>query len=176
MTPSNAKVQDLILDATFHRETTTARRALLLHILRHERYLTKKQLMERVKFWLGRNCFGTSSGEDIFYRDMSAVKQAFMAEGHTLVYSRRKDQPGYYLAGQPALSPELQRMLYSSVTEVDSRQIEIYQRLTPADRFRQACSLSDTARNVVAFRIRQENPDLSLAEANQLALERAYKR
>jgi len=42
-----------------------------------------------------------------------------------------------------------------------------------AERFHQGCSISDTARKVAAYRIRQENPRLSLAQANQLALERA---
>ena len=51
----------------------------------------------------------------------------------------------------------------------------IYQQLTPADRFRQGCSISDTARQVVAFRIRKENPKMSIQEANRLALERAYQ-
>ena len=48
--------------------------------------------------------------------------------------------------------------------------------LAPADRFRQGCSINDTARYVVAFRIRQENPSLSRAEASRMALQRAYQR
>jgi hypothetical protein len=64
--------------------------------------------------------------------------------------------------------------LRSSVAEVDPRQVEIYHRLSTADRFRQGCSISDTARQVVAYRIRQENPDLSIEEATRLALQRAY--
>jgi hypothetical protein len=60
-----------------------------------------------------------------------------------------------------------------SAAEVDPRQIEIYHRLTPADRFRQGCAISDTARRVVAYPILQENPGISPAEANRMALKRA---
>jgi hypothetical protein len=125
---------------------TTARRAALLEIVWHERFLTRAQLMARVGRRLGKNCFGTSAWEDTFYRDMYVVKQAFKAAGFTLGYHRNKPQTGYYLEGQPPLSPELQQILRSSVAEVDPRQIEMYQKLTPADRFRQGCSISDTAR------------------------------
>jgi hypothetical protein len=52
--------------------------------------------------------------------------------------------------------------------------IDIYLRLSPADRFHQGCATSDTARNVVAYRIRLENPEVSPAEAQRLALQRAY--
>lgn len=173
--PSYTKAWDVILQDAIQRDITTARRAALLETVRHERYLTRKQLMARVGLRLGKDCFGKSAWEDTFYRDMHIVKQAFKAAGYTLAYSRNKPQTGYYLAEQPALSSELQQILHSSVVEVDPRQIAIYKGLTPADRFRQGCSISDTARNVVAFRIRQENPNLSLAEANRMALQRAYR-
>ncbi len=65
-------------------------------------------------------------------------------------------------------------MLKASIAEVDQRQIDIYRRLSAADRSRQGCSISDTARDVVAYRIRQENPELTVLEANRLALQRAY--
>lgn len=172
--PSFPKAQDVILQDAIQRDITTARRAALLEILWHERYLTRAQLIARVGRRLGKNCFGASAWEDTFYRDMYVVKQAFKVAGLTLAYSRNKPQTGYYLKGQPDLSPELKQILHSSVAEVDPRQIEIYQRLTPADRFRQGCSISDTARTVVAFRIREENPSLSLAEAHRMALQRAY--
>jgi hypothetical protein len=79
---------------------------------------------------------------------------------------------GYYLGDQPALSSEFKQMLKSSVYEVDQHQIDIFQKLSPADRFSQGCSISDTARRVVAYRIRQDNPRLSLVEVN-LALQRS---
>jgi hypothetical protein len=172
---SYAKAQEMILQDAIQRDLTTARRSALLQILWHERYLTRAQLMTRVELRLGKHCFGVSAWEDTFYRDMQVVKRAFKAAGFILSYNRNKPQTGYYLEGQPATSVELQKILHSSVQEVDIRQIEIYRRLTPADRFRQGCSISDTARKVVAFRIRQDNPNLSLAEANRMALERAYK-
>src|SRR5215213_9863870 len=134
MTKNNPylKAQECILQDAIHRDLTTARRAALLELLWHERYLTRSQLMARVGIRLGNKCFGTSAWEDTFYRDMHVVKQAFKAAGYILAYSRSSVQPGYYLKGQPALSPELRQIVRSSAAEVDQRQIEIYQRLSPA--------------------------------------------
>ena len=56
-----------------------------------------------------------------------------------------------------------------SAAEEDQRQIDLYSRLAFAKRFYQGCSINDIARKVVAYRIRQENPQLSFAEANQMA-------
>jgi hypothetical protein len=173
ITPS-CKAVDVILNDAMQRDITTARRVTLLQILWNERYLTRAQLIVRVEHWLGRNCFGTAAWEDTFYRDMRVVKQAFQAVGYVLEYSRNRKNKGYYLKGQPALSPEFRQMVKASVAEVDHRQIDIYRRLSAADRFRQGCSISDTARNVVAYRIRQENPELTVLEAHRLALQRAY--
>jgi hypothetical protein len=168
------KAQDVILQNDSQRDLTTARRAALLEILWHERYLTRSQLIARIELRLGKNCFGKFAREGTFQRDMHFVRQVLKAAGYTLLYSRSKHQPGYYLQGQPALSLKLRQTLRSSATEVDQRQIDIYQRLSPADRFYQGCTISDTARKVVAYRIRQENPNLSPDEANRLALQRAY--
>jgi hypothetical protein len=168
------KAKETILHDAIQRDLVTARRAALLEILWHERYLTRGQLMARVETRLGRSCFGISAWEDNYFRDMRVVKQAFQAAGQRLLYSRSRQRPGYYINGQPALSPEFKQMLSSSAAEVDPRQIEIYQRLSPSVRFRQGCSISNTARRVVAYHIRQENPGLSQAEAQRLALQRAY--
>jgi hypothetical protein len=168
------KVIEMILRDAMQRDMTTARRSVLLQILWNERYLTRAQLIARVEYRLGKGCFGISAWEDTFYRDMRMVKQAFQAENHVLEYSRNKESPGYYLKGQPSLLPEFKQMIKSSAGEVDPRQMDIYQRLSPADRFRQGCVISDTARKVVAYRIQQENPNLTLQEANQMALQRAY--
>ena len=167
-------MKDTILHDAIQRDITTARRVALLGILWNERYLTRSQLIARVELRLGNNCFGISAWEDTFYRDMRFVKQAFDAGGYRLLYSRNKQQPGYYVDGQPVLSPEIKQVLMGSVAEVDQRQIEIYRKLSFAERFYQGCSISDTARQVVAYRIRQDNPKLSLMEANLIALERAY--
>lgn len=167
-------MKDTIFCDAMRRDITTARRVALLEILWNERYLTRTQLIARVELRLGKNCFGSSAWEDTFYRDMRIVKQAFETAGYRLLYSRNKQQPGYYLDGQPALSSEIKQMLKTSVTDVDQRQLDIYRKLSFAERFYQGCSISDTARKVVAFRIRQENPKLSLVEANRVALQRAY--
>jgi len=167
-------MQDAIIQDAIRRDVTTARRAALLEILWHERYLTRSQFITRVELRLGKNCFGISAWEDTFYRDMRFVKKAFETARYKLLYSRKKEQPGYYLDGQPALSSEFKQVLKGSAVEVDQRQIDIYRKLSFAERFHQGCSVSDTARKVVAYRIRQENPRLSVAEANRMALLRAY--
>ena len=168
-------MKDAIIQDAIQRDVTTARRVALLQILWHERYLTRSQLITRVELRLGISCFGISAWEDTFYRDMRFVKQAFEAAGYQLLYSRKKEQPGYYLDGQLALSSEFKQVLKGSAVEVDQRQIDIYCKLSFAERFHQGCSISDTARKVVAYRIRQENPRLSVAEANRMAVQRAYR-
>jgi len=167
-------MKDVILEDAVRRDITTARRVAILETLWNERYLTRGQLIARVELRLGNNCFGVSAWEDTFYRDMRIVKQAFEAAGYRLLYSRNKQQPGYYLEGQPALSSEVKQVLKGSAAEVDQRQIDIYHKLSFAERFYQGCSISDTARKVVTYRIRQDNPKLSLMEANRMALQRAY--
>ena len=169
-------MKDTILRDAMQRDITTARRVALLEILWHERYLTRTKLIARVELRLGKNCFGVAAWQDTFFRDMRFVKQAFESAGYQLVYSRQKEQPGYYLVGQPALSSEIRQVLKGSAAEVDQRQIDVYRKLSFAERFHQGCSISDTARKVVAYRIRQENPRLSVAEANRMALQRAYRR
>jgi hypothetical protein len=167
-------MKDTILQDAIRRDLTTARRTALLEILWNERYLTRAQLVVRVELRLGKNCFGIAAWEDTFYRDMRFVKQAFKTARYQLLYSRKKEQSGYYLEGQPALRSEIQQVLKASAAEVDQRQLDIYNRLSYAERFHQGCSISDTARRVVAYRIRQDNPKLSLMEANRMALQRAY--
>lgn len=168
-------VKEVLLHDAIRRDITTARRVALLEILWHERYLTRSQLVARVELLLGKYCFGVAAWQDTFFRDMRIVRAAFQVAGHRLLYSRNRKQPGYYLPGQPALSTEFKQILRAGAAEVDQRQIDIYLKLSPADRFHQGCSISDTARNVVAYRIRQDNPKLSISEANRLALERSYR-
>jgi hypothetical protein len=167
-------IKDAVLQDASQRDITTARRVALLEILRNERYLTRAQLVARVELRLRKSCFGVAAWQDTFFRDMRLVREAFQAAGYRLLYSRKKDQPGYYLDGQPALSAELKHVLRSSAAEVDQRQIDIYRKLSITERFYQGCSISDIARKVVAYRIHQENPRLSLIEANRMALQRAY--
>ena len=171
--PSPRAIHVLLQDA-IERDITTARRAALLHILWNERFLTRAQLIARVEYQLGRDCFGISAWEDTFFRDMRVVKQAFQAVRLVLEYSRKKEKRGYYVREQEALSLEFKQIIKAGAAEVDQRQIDIYRKLSPAARFKQGCAISDTARNVVAYRIRQENPKLTQQEAQKLALQRTY--
>jgi hypothetical protein len=160
----------LVEDGT-QRDLAAARRKTLLEILWHERFLSREQLIARVEGIKGKDCFGISAWQDTFYRDMRVVKKALNNAGYTLRYCRNKKQRGYYLQNQPAVSEELSRALESSFREVDPAQIMILRQMPPAERFQRGCSISDTARMAVAYRIRQRNPRLSEAEANYLALQ-----
>jgi len=170
----SSKVIHVLLQDAIERDITTARRAAMLHILWNERFLTRFQLIARVEYQFGRNCFGVLAWEDTFFRDMRVVKQAFQAVGLVLDYSRKKEKRGYYVREQEALSLEFKQMIKAGAAEVDQRQIDIYRKLSPAARFKQGCAISNTARNVVAYRIRQENPKLTPQEAQKLALQRTY--
>src|SRR5215208_6679490 len=112
-------MKDAIVQDAIQRDITTARRVALLVILWNERYLTRSQLIARVEIRLGKDCFGIAAWQDTFFRDMRFVKQAFEAASYRLLYSRNKQQPGYYLAGQPALSSEFKQVLMGSAAEVD---------------------------------------------------------
>jgi len=171
---SSSKAIHVLLQDAIERDITTARRDALLHILWNERFLTRSQLIARVEYQLGRDCFGISAWEDTFFRDMRVVKQAFQAVRLVLEYSRKKEKRGYYVREQEALSLEFKQMIKASAAEVDERQMDIYRKLSPAARFKQGCAISNTARNVVAYRIRQENPKLTPQEAQKLALQRTY--
>jgi len=171
---SSSKAIHVLLQDAIERDITTARRDALLHILWNERFLTRSQLIARVEYQLGGGCFGALAWEDTFFRDMRVVKQAFQAVGLVLDYSRKKEKRGYYVREQEALSLEFKQMIKAGAAEVDQRQIDIYRKLSPAARFKQGCAISNTARNVVAYRIRQKNPKLTPQEAQKLALQRTY--
>lgn len=162
-------VEAMLQDAS-RRDRTTARRICLFNILLHERFLKREHLIIRVEAVLGRGCFGDAAVEDTFYRDMKVVKDAFESAGYDLGYSRSSKQSGYYLREQPTLGSDLALVLEGSIAEINSAQISIYRQMSPARRFQQGCSISNTAREVVAYRIRQRNPALSISEAQRLAL------
>lgn len=162
-------LEALLQDAA-ERDPTTRRRAALFQILLYERYLTYPQLVVRVEGLVGKGCFGHYSAEDVFYRDMRIVKRAFEATNYRLCYSRNRRQPGYYLAGQPTIAPELVLLLRQSEAETDKAQIRILAKMTPAERFRIGCSITDTARNAVAFRVKERNPALNLTQASFFAV------
>ena len=160
-----------VLRDSARQDTTRARRYTLARLLLHERYLTRSQLIIRVEGMLGARCFGDAAREDTFYRDMRAVKAALQAAGHTLAYSRSAARPGYYLRGEGAISDELARQIDGSVAEIDLAQLDIFRRMTPAERFRLGCSVTDTARNAVAYRLRLQYPQLSAEEASYWAIQ-----
>ena len=164
-------VLDVLLQDAITRDRTTARRADLLNILHQERYLTREQLIVRVEGKLGKGCFGYSAWQDTFYRDMQVVKRALRAAGYQPAYSRSFQRPGYYLRNQPSIGSDLSATLDGCVAEVDPSQIAIYKQLSIGQRFHQGCSISNLARQVVAHRIRQRNPQLSLVESHRLAIE-----
>ncbi len=143
----------LLLDAQ-ERDVVTARRVHLLQLLWRERYITRDGLVERVEIMMRHACFGKKSWEDNFYRDMRIVKAALKRSGYDLKYSRKVDRPGYYLAKEPGLHPDEERAICAALRELDPRQIEIYRRISPAQKFAQACSIIDLARRVSAARNR----------------------
>jgi hypothetical protein len=73
---------EILLDDAISRDRTTARRATLLNVLQHERYLTREQLIIRVEGGLGKGCFGDTAWIDTFFRDMQIVKRALRAAGY----------------------------------------------------------------------------------------------
>lgn len=164
----------LLKDATV-RDLTTARRVVLFEILFHERYLTRDQLITRVDGVLGRNAFGKSAWEDTFYRDIRAVKLAFRAAGYTLVYRRHKPHPGYHLVGEPPVSRQISEELAGAAAELYLPQMSIFKKMQPAERATLGISISEAARAAVTYRIASQNPGISIAEANRLALQRAYR-
>lgn len=161
------KAMETLLQDALDRDLVTARRAHLLIILLHERYLSSQQLTVRIEGLLGKGCFGKAAWEDTFYRDMRIVKKALQVAGYQLKYSRRTGRLGYYLHQQPAISAELAATLAHSVAEVDPAQIRIWQLMPPAERFRLGCSITDAAHQAVAYR--QQYGGLNQSEANKLA-------
>ncbi|TAK13034.1 MAG: hypothetical protein EPO32_06675 [Anaerolineae bacterium] len=143
--PGPRALETLLDDATA-RDIVTARRACLLSILWRQRGLARPALMRRVEAELGRGCFGEKAWEDTFQRDMKAVKRALRAAGHELTYSRTKGSEGYVLRGEPRLHPQVQAAIHGALAEIDPRQIRVYARLTPAQRFQQGAAISTLAR------------------------------
>lgn len=171
ITPS---IQERLLKDAIVRDRTTARRYHILNILWNERYLTRENLVIRVERILGKNCFGDSAWQDVFYRDMRIVREAFKAAGYQLKYSRRKNQRGYYLEGEPVISENLSAIIRNSIAEVDQNQIGISRQLSAAERFQQGISISNAALNAVAYRIQHRNPKIGIREAKEEALSGNY--
>ena len=164
-----AEINAVLLADAVERDRTTARRSALVQILRHESGLRRGQLIVRVEGLLGKGCFGETAFEDTFFRDMQVVRRALQAGGYQLAY-RRGSPSGYYLRGQPEISLELAAKLDGSVQELDPLQNKIFKQLSYQQRFQAGFSISNLARQIVANRIHQRNPQISPVEANRLAL------
>jgi hypothetical protein len=147
-----------------------ARRMALLRLVWQQAYWSRKGLVWWVEDLLGQDCFGASP-RSTFYRDMAVVRQALAENGHRLLYGRRKGQRGYYVEGRPRLDEHLRRLIAGAMAEVDPRQIAISRKLTPAQRFRQGCSMVELAERVGACRLRQRQPHLSEEQARRMVRE-----
>ncbi len=147
----------------------------MVEILFQERYLTREQLIVRIEGKLGIGCFGDSAWEDTFFRDMQVVKQALRAAGYQLLTVEVRINQAIIFAIKPAISADLETVLDGCVAEIDPSQVEIFKELTFAQRFQQGCSISNLARNVVAHRIRQNNPELSVIEAQRITIQKGMK-
>jgi hypothetical protein len=155
------------LRQTAEKDLPLARRIALLRLIWQEAHHLCQGLIIRVEDLLGRGCFGPSP-QATFRRDLAAVRQALRQAGHRLAYSRRSDQPGYYIEGRPLLDEKLRRLIAGAVAEVDPAQIAISRRLTPVQRFQQAHSMIRLAEQVVTYRLRQRQPHLGEEEARQI--------
>jgi hypothetical protein len=146
-----ARLEKALLRDAKKRDRVTARRFELLHILWLERYLTREELIARVEMKLGSGSFGENAWQETFYRDMRFVRSAFDQAGYRLRYSRSAGQTGYYLEGEGRIHDEVKKAIQGALDELDERQIEIYRRLTPAQKFSQSVSMIDISRRVSAY-------------------------
>ena len=149
-------VQQALLEDAAQRDLVTARRKLLAEFLSRERYLTRRGLISRVEILLGKGCFGNSSWEDVFYRDMKTVKKSFRAAGYDLAYSRNKTRAGYYLRGEGEIGQTVERQIKGAVDKIDPRQVEITRTLSPAQRVQQGLSITNLAHEVTSYRKAKE--------------------
>ena len=149
-------VQQALLEDAAQRDLVTARRKLLVEFLSRERYLTRSGLMSRVEMVLGKGIFGNTSWEDVFYRDMKAVKKSFRAAGYDLAYSRNKTRAGYYLRGEGEIGKAVERQIKGAVDKIDPRQVEVTRTLSPAQRVQQGISITNLAHEVTAYRQAKE--------------------
>ncbi len=149
-------VQQALLEDAAQRDLVTARRKLLVEFLSRERFLTRSGLMSRVEMVLGKGIFGKMSWDDVFYRDMKAVKKSFRAAGYDLAYSRNKTRSGYYLRGEGEIGQTVARQIKGAVDKIDPRQVEVTRTLSPAQRVQQGISITNLAHEVTAYRQAKE--------------------
>jgi len=141
-----------LLDKSPSGETARMRRRLLLKFLYNERYLTRKGLSCRLELVTGAYCTNWDKSLIVFILDMWFVWRAFQAAGYRLAYSWARERCGFYLKGEGELSQETIRAIQGAVAKVDSNQVAVTRRLTPAQRVQQGCSITDLAHSVVRYR------------------------
>jgi hypothetical protein len=148
LTQLHETIQNYLLRDAEKRDPVTARRSQLARVLLRERYLSRESLMFRVETSMGFASFGDKSWKDNFYRDMRVVKAALKQAGFDLKYSRTGEKPGYYFAGEAPLHPDVKKEIAGALQEIDQEQIEIYKRISPAQKFYQACSIINLGRKI----------------------------
>jgi len=140
--------QRVIIPYVEKQTRAAIRRWHLANILLRERYLTREALMFRVESIMGFASFGENNRKGNFYRDMCVVKAALKQIDFDLKFSRSMDKPGYYFAGEDSLHPDVKKEIAGALDEIDQEQIEIYKRISPAQKFYQACSIINLAKKV----------------------------
>lgn len=74
-----------------------------------------------------------------------------------------------------ALTPEMIAEIRGAWAEIDPAQMAIISRLSPAERMRRGFAMSNAVRRVAVYRLRQQRPELSEAEANRMVLAHYYE-
>jgi len=73
----------------------------------------------------------------------------------------------------PPLTREMiQRDVRGAFAELDTQQLEISRRMTPAERFRQLCAMNEFLRRAVIATIHEQHPDLSERQFQEVFLRR----
>lgn len=74
-----------------------------------------------------------------------------------------------------ALTTEMIAEIRGAWAEIDPAQMAIISGLSPAERMRRGFAMSNAVRRVAVYRLRQQRPELSEAEANRIVLARYYE-
>ena len=77
--------------------------------------------------------------------------------------------PYYHRTTPLVVSEEMRREIAGAGAEIDLAQMEILRRMTPAQRVRLAASMIADTEDVAVYRLRQQEPELSEAEAYRSA-------
>lgn len=74
---------------------------------------------------------------------------------------------------RPTLTREIiRRDVRAALAELDVRQLEIWKRMTPAERFRQLCAINEFLRRAVIATIHEQHPELNEKEFQEEFLRR----